>query len=321
MITISSQASVEGIAPMHEKRHLVQQLSQTGAHEVPQQFLVPPEQRPHPAQRNTGLLPFVDLANLNGGGDSEADTLKDIAKACEEWGFFQVVNHGIPATVIEGTRQAARQFFELPMVDKEGYNVKDQSTEGLLGYGHTDFFQGAANDWMDSLFGYLAPPSLKKLDMWPSKPEKLRGMVDSYGIEVQNLFKRLLAVMSKNLCMKDDHLEKAFQHYNLFFRANYYPPCPQPDLVLGTHGHKDHGCLTVLLQDKDMDGLQVCKDGQWFSVDPIPNALVINIGDQLQMLTNGKYKSALHRGVVSNNQTIMTLVAHLDPPEKAIIEA
>lgn len=139
-------------------------------------------------------------------------------------------------------------------------------------------------------------------------------MVDSYGKEVKSLITRLLAIMSKNLGMEDDHLQKNFELYNLFFRANYYPPCPQPDLVLGTHGHKDHGSLTILLQDKDMDGLQVCKDGKWFSVDPIPNALVVNIGDQLQKRTNGKYKSALHRGVVSNNKAIMTMVAHLDPP-------
>ncbi|KAI5073255.1 hypothetical protein GOP47_0011268 [Adiantum capillus-veneris] len=306
----------------HEKKKqvkLVQELLEVAVTEVPREFLVPAKERPQNnadhliKKTQPGFLPLIDLAGLL-HPLSQAHTLHQIALACEEWGFFQAINHGIPRSIIEGARLATRQFFELPMEKKLPYYVDNKNFDGFLGYGHTDFFQGVATDWMDSLFGFLAPEPLKRIDLWPSQPQKLRGMVESYGLELQRLFTRLLVAISKSLGKVDDHLEKEFRHYNLFFRANYYPPCPQPELVLGTHGHKDHGCLTVLLQDKDEDGLQVFKNGQWFSIDPTPDALVINIGDQLQTLTNGKYKSALHRGVVSNDQTIITLVAHLDPP-------
>ena len=111
-----------------------------------------------------------------------------------------------------------------------------------------------------------------------------RSAVESYGNEVEGLIKRLLVAMSENLGFKDrDYLVNTFKCNNLFFRANYYPPCPRPDLVLGTHGHTDHGCLTILLQDKEMDGLQVFKDNAWFSINPVPNAVVINVGDQLKV--------------------------------------
>jgi len=69
-------------------------------------------------------------------------------------------------------------------------------------------------------------------------------------------------------------------------RINYYPPCPQPELVTGLNSHSDGGGLTILLQGNEMDGLQIKKDGFWIPVKPLPNAFIINLGDMLEVIIN-----------------------------------
>ncbi|URE07237.1 hypothetical protein MUK42_19740 [Musa troglodytarum] len=121
---------------------------------------------------------------------------------------------------------------------------------------------------------------------------------------------------------------------------NYYPKCPQPQLTYGLPAHTDPNALTILLPDPDVAGLQVLKDGRWIAVDPLANAFVINIGDQLQVttlgllihalplalmvmllqaLTNGKYNSVLHRAVVNPEKERISVASFLCPSNYAII--
>ncbi|KAI4313626.1 hypothetical protein L6164_026589 [Bauhinia variegata] len=78
-------------------------------------------------------------------------------------------------------------------------------------------------------------------------------------------------------------------------RMNYYRPCSQPELVIGLNSHSDAIGLTILLQVNEMEGLQIRKDGIWVPVCPLPNAFVVNIGDILEIVTNGIYRSIEHR--------------------------
>ncbi|KAL9998268.1 putative thebaine 6-O-demethylase [Helianthus debilis subsp. tardiflorus] len=84
---------------------------------------------------------------------------------------------------------------------------------------------------------------------------------------------------------KEDCLQNAFggKDIGACLRANFYPKCPQPDLTLGLSSHSDPGGMTFLLPDKRVSGLQIRKNDQWISVKPIPNAIIVNIGDQLQV--------------------------------------
>ncbi|KAL6006648.1 Protein DMR6-LIKE OXYGENASE 2 [Asimina triloba] len=99
---------------------------------------------------------------------------------------------------------------------------------------------------------------------------------------------------------------------------NHYPRCPQPELTYGLPGHTDPNALTLLLQDQ-VSGLQVLRDGKWVAVNPIPGTFVVNIGDQIQVLSNGRYKSALHRAVVNNSVERISIPTFYCPSQDAVI--
>ncbi|KAE8690959.1 2-oxoglutarate and Fe(II)-dependent oxygenase superfamily protein isoform 1 [Hibiscus syriacus] len=92
-----------------------------------------------------------------------------------------------------------------------------------------------------------------------------------------------------------------------------------PDLVLGVKPHADGSAITMLLQDKEVEGLQVLKDDQWFNVPVVPQALLINVGDQVEIMTNGIFKSPLHRVVTNTERERITLAVICSPhPDQEI---
>ena len=116
--------------------------------------------------------------------------------------------------------------------------------------------------------------------------ELIRKVIAEYGEEVVKLGGRMLRFMSINLGLKEDYLMNAFggeEQVGACLRVNFYPKCPQPDLTLGLSPHSDPGGMTILLPDDNVSGLQVRKGDDWITVKPVPNAFIINIGDQIQV--------------------------------------
>lgn len=114
-----------------------------------------------------------------------------------------------------------------------------------------------------------------------------RKVIGEYGEGVVKLGGRILEMISKNLGLKEDFMINAFggeSEIGACLRVNFYPKCPQPDLTLGLSPHSDPGGMTILLPDDFVSGLQVRKGDQWITVKPVPNAFIINIGDQIQVL-------------------------------------
>jgi len=259
-------------------------------------------------------IPVIDMELLSGENDCRQKEIEKLAMACEEWGFFQVVNHGIPGSLMEQMKRIAREFVLLPLQEKVEYAVQEHE-----GYGQAFVFsEDQQLDWSDLLYLTIMPAEKRKMKFWPAKPVEFRETVEEYAIQVQRLSNQMLYLMAENLSLNaPDRFVHMFGEISQ--SMHYYPPCPRPDLVIGLSSHTDGGGITILLQEDGVVGLQVRKDGDWIPVQPIPGGLVINIGDMVEVISNGKYKSIEHRAVANKEKDRISIAAFCNPEKEAEI--
>ncbi|GAB4831541.1 hypothetical protein Ancab_040248 [Ancistrocladus abbreviatus] len=119
--------------------------------------------------------------------------------------------------------------------------------------------------------------------------------------------------MVKAMKMDPNDMKVLFEEGKQMLRINCYPPCPQPDQVIGLTPHSDVVGITIVLVVDEMEGLQIKKDGKWLPVKPIQNAFVVNIGDSLEVITNGIYKSIEHRAVVNSRKERLSIATFYGP--------
>lgn len=236
-------------------------------------------------------IPVVDLKEVR---FQRAEAVSGVLKAAEEVGFFQVINHGVATEVLVGMLEAARGFHELPVEVKEEYYSREVNRKVKYG-SNFDLYESSSANWRDTLFCVMGPEPLDPQEL----PFVCRDITLEYSRQVHKLGTLLFELISEALGLKPDYLlnmECAKGHCLL---SNYYPACPQPELTMGTTKHSDPDFLTILLQDH-MGGLQVFHQNQWIDVPPLSGAIVVNIGDLLQLLSNDKLKSVEHR-VLANH--------------------
>ncbi|KAF3542348.1 hypothetical protein DY000_02002066 [Brassica cretica] len=291
----------------------VQALSQAGVSTVPNRYVKPTHQRPVYKSDQSSLdmeIPVLDMSDMW----RNPEGLKRVRKACEEWGFFQVVNHGVDHGLMERVRGAWREFFDLPVEMKRKYANSPDTYEG---YGsRVGVVKDAKLDWSDYFFLNYLPSSIRNLSMWPSQPPKIRELIEEYGEEVKKLCERLVETLSESLGLEPNHLMKAFggeDKVGASLRANFYPKCPQPHLTLGLSSHSDPGGITIVLSEENVAGLQVRRGDCWVTVKSVPNALIVNIGDQVQILSNGIYKSVEHQVIVNSGMDRVSLALFYNP--------
>ncbi|KAJ3699508.1 hypothetical protein LUZ61_003213 [Rhynchospora tenuis] len=287
----------------------VQSLSESGARTIPARYIKPPNERPSPTTISNfhASIPVIDMS-----ADPE-HVAQTVGSACREWGFFQVVNHGVDPKLMRCARDTWRGFFHEPMEIKQQYANSPKTYEG---YGsRLGIEKGALLDWGDYYFLHVRPPSLMNQEKWPALPNSLRPTTDEYAQELLKLSRRLMRVLSKGLGLKEGRLQEAFggDKDGACLRVNFYPKCPQPDLTLGLSPHSDPGGMTVLQVDDHVNGLQVRKDGAWVTVQPVPNSFIINIADQIEVLSNGVYKSVEHRVMVSSTAERLSMAFFYNP--------
>ncbi|KAL8218098.1 hypothetical protein R6Q57_021471 [Mikania cordata] len=300
----------------------VQALSDSGRPMIPSQYIKPLSERPSfNIQSDSIKIPVIDLYELiNSDATSQKAIMDQISIACREWGFFQVVNHGIGHELLGEAREVWREFFHQPMEVKQDYANAPKTYEG---YGsRIGFEKGASLDWSDYFFLHYLPPKQKNYKKWPSQPPSLRSVMEEYAKKITSLGKIMLKVFSINLGLQEDYLEDAFGGDDIggCLRANFYPKCPQPDLTLGLSSHSDPGIMTFLLSNEHDTGLQVRKADEWIAVKPAPHAIIVNIGDQIQILTNGIYKSVEHRVVVNPDKERVSFAYFFNPKNEALIK-
>ncbi len=286
-------------------------------------------------------IPVIDLT-----GSFSADIVErkkvawDIHRACRETGFFYVSHHRIPQKLIDDQFLAAKRFFDLPLEAKLKLHMKNSPTTagyepigGQILDSQDATAETAPPDLKESFYVGMElpaddPVSLKKLrsfghNQWPELPG-FREQTLACQAAFRELGDRLLAMLALSLDLSEDWFLPFYDMPTTTLRLLKYPPqlSTAADNQLGAGAHTDWGGVTLLAQDS-AGGLEVRNAaGEWIEAMPIPNTLVVNLGDLMARWTNGLYNSNMHR--VKNNKSgadRYSLPYFYGPRPDSIIEA
>ncbi|CAN6286046.1 unnamed protein product [Urochloa humidicola] len=281
----------------------------TGGAHVPPRYFRPEVAADAVARDGETAIPIIDFQRLlHPGAEASHDESARLHAACQEWGFFQLINHGVPDDIIEGMKANIEGFFGLPAETKKQFA---QERGQLEGYGQLFVVsEDQKLDWADILYLNTQPPQHRNMRFWPEKPDTFRSTLDAYSTALKNVADRLLGIMSKNLGLPPEVIASKCVSGIQSVRMNYYPPCTEADKVVGFSPHSDADLLTLVLQVNEVQGLQVKRDdGSWVPVLPLKGAFVINVGDILQIFTNGRYRSIEHRAVINAESARLSVAA------------
>ncbi|KAK0583136.1 hypothetical protein LWI29_033711 [Acer saccharum] len=273
---------------------------------VDQAFIQAQEHRPAKSSSTYAEgIPLIDLSSPDG-------LVSEIGNACKNWGFFQVVNHGVPLEKRQKLEDSSRKFFGLSSEEKRKIRRSEKQALGYYDTEHTknvrdwkEVFDFVAND--PHLIPASPDPHDKELlewhNVWPQYPPELKEASEEYVKELEKLAFKLMELIALSLGLPANRFHSFFRDQTTRVRINHYPPCPAPDLTLGVGRHKDGGALTILFQD-DVGGLQVKRksDGEWVTVKPTPDAYIVNVGDIIQVWSNEAYESVEHRVKVNTEK-------------------
>jgi isopenicillin N synthase-like dioxygenase len=261
-------------------------------------------------------VPNLDLAPLAPAGTLECVPVIDlradpaavigaVGSACRDWGFFQVVGHGVPADAVARVQETARHYFARPREEK-----RRQLRSRDIPWGYYDRELTKERRDRKEIFdigpdaGGIAPSGDEPFagaTPWPVEPAEFAAVMQDWFGRMTRLSGQLTGLISASLTGDFGSLRPAFEpDHTSFLRLNFYPvddPLSgeaRDEADLGVHHHTDAGALTVLLQDS-VAGLQVFHAGQWHNVEPIAGAFTINIGDMVQVWSNDLYRAPVHR--------------------------
>ncbi|EOY05988.1 2-oxoglutarate (2OG) and Fe(II)-dependent oxygenase superfamily protein, putative [Theobroma cacao] len=235
-------------------------------------------------------VPIIDLQGITEDSTMRAEVIEQVQIACEKWGFFQVVNHEIPGSVLDEMIDGIRRFHEQDTEVKKEFYTRDTTRRKVLYLSNVDLYRSKAANWRDTLGCLMAPDPPDPTEL----PEVCTDIVMDYSNRVVTFGFTLFELLSEALGLNPSYLKDMDCTEGLLLMGHYYPKCPEPELTMGTTNHRDSSIITILLQDQ-MGGLQVLHENQWVDVPCIPGALIVNVGDFLQLLSNDKFKSVNHR--------------------------
>ncbi|GMR17367.1 MAG: isopenicillin N synthase family oxygenase [Gammaproteobacteria bacterium] len=286
----------------------------------------------HPSADSSWLgdtVPDIDVGALAGPADGHAasDAVAQIAQACRDWGFFQVVNHGVPADLMQNLWRQTEAFFALPSASKESLR---RTRANPWGYYDNELTKNQRDK--KEVFDYTAAgvdPIYGAENRWPPQAAGFRDTMLAYLDATTALSLQLMRAFCVGLDLPADYMEREFAgKHTGFMRLNCYPvrdPLAnatiehQPRAGMGVHHHTDAGVLTVLLQD-EVGGLQVHRDGMWHDIPPVAGAFVINTGDMMQVWSNDTYQAAIHRVLAMQDRDRYSVPFFFNPPAGTRVE-
>ncbi|KAK8259459.1 hypothetical protein V6Z11_D13G056900 [Gossypium hirsutum] len=267
--------------PPPRKLTTVKALSESpGLSSIPSIYTFPKQPYHEPVSDTKEPIPTIDFSLLaSSHPDERSETIREFGKACRDWGFFMHV---------------------LDLI-RFGTSFNESVDEILCWRDYVKIFQH---------------PEFHS----PNKPPSFREIALEYSKRVRLVAREIIRGISESLGLEKDYIDETLNLENglQLIAANLYPPCPRPELAMGLPPHSDHGILTLLIQNQ-IGGLQVQHKGKWVNIDPIPNSFLANIGDHIEILSNGKYKSVLHRAVVNNRDVRISIAVPHGPALDAIV--
>jgi len=250
-------------------------------------------------------LPILDISELDAGSDAAEGFRRQLREVTHEVGFFYLVGHGIPQQLIDDVLDLSRRFFALPEADKLA--IENVHSAQFRGYTRTgkELTNGSI-DWREQIdigeeratvdgdenYWRLEGPNL-----WPAALPELETAITEWRAQLNALAMRLMRTWAVALGASEDVFDDAFadRAFSLIKIVRYPGTSEEGVAQQGVGSHRDGGVLTLLLVEPDKAGLQVEHDGEWIDAPSLPGAFVVNIGEMLELATDGYLKATLHR--------------------------
>ena len=252
-------------------------------------------------------LPVLDFARLNAGPEEAAAFRDELRDAMHEVGFLYLAGHGVPQELTDAMLDVSRRFFELDEEQKLAVeNVHSPQFRGYTRIGG-ELTDGAV-DWREQIdIGVEREPvkpgqgaaeywRLEGPNLWPEALPEMRGIVSEWTERLSAISLSLLRALALSLGAPEDTFDAAFAARAFpMLKIVRYPGESDPDPKQGVGSHRDGGVLTLLLVEPGKGGLQVEYQGNWIDAPQVPGTFVVNIGEMLELATNGFLKATLHR--------------------------
>jgi isopenicillin N synthase-like dioxygenase len=279
-------------------------------------------------------VPIIDISPLVAGAGAGADeggrVGAELDAACREAGFFYIEGHGVDPNLLGRLDELSRQFFALPEHDKAEIAMSraGKAWRGWFPVGGE--LTSGVPDLKEGLYfgAELSPPhprvragtALHGSNLFPRVPADLRPVVLAYLEEMTRVGQAVLGGIALGLGLDRSFFEHGLTADPLIlFRIFRYPPAPTSEDRLGVGEHTDYGLLTILGQDRS-GGLQVRTPSGWIEAPPIPGTFVCNLGDMLERLTGGRFRSTPHRVRNLSGVDRLSFPFFLDPSFDAVID-
>ncbi|KAK5112419.1 hypothetical protein LTR85_011528 [Meristemomyces frigidus] len=288
-------------------------------------------------------IPQVDFTKMWSDSiqDRKAVAL-EVDKAFREVGFLYAANHGISEELQARTFKVAKEFFELPTEEKmkihlnkspaiKGYERLletrlDDTTRGdnkeavNIGDDPYDPEHGCPEDFDTSYYPPRFECAAGIMNQWPEKPVDFRAVMNEYRVAVSDFARRLLGIIALSLELNEDHFDYMTWFPMAGLRPLHYPP-QEVSSDVGIGAHADYSWFTLVWQMTATPALEVLNhNGHWVQAPPIPNTLVVNVGDFLERATNDVFISTVHRVVNRTGEERYSLPYFFTPSHDVMIE-
>lgn len=268
-------------------------------------------------------IPVIDLEGLNGDAAERTQTMARLHQACKDWGFFWVDSHGVDAALMEEVKRFVYGHYDDQLEDKFYASglAKDLLQAAVPDPEDSNKPVSDQVDW-ESAYFIRHHPNNNVAD-FPEILPPAREVLDTYIDQMVSLAERLAECMSLNLGLDCARIKDTFAPPFVGTKFAMYPACPRPDLVWGLRAHTDAGGIILLLQDDVVGGLEFFRgDREWVPVGPTKGCRIfVNIGDQVEVMSGGVYRSVLHRVAAGSEGRRLSVATFYNPGMDAVVAA